>query len=162
MSLLLSGQDPETGRGLSRDEVRDQVLVFLLAGHETTATAVTFALHLLGHHVDVQQRVRDELDDVLGGRTATSEDVPRLTTVRRMFNEAMRLHPPAYIGSQYAATDLELRDHRIRAGSLLPSVYHVHRDPAAWPEPVPRGYSRRHGADAVDPAPTPRVVPAAA
>jgi cytochrome P450 len=65
---LLSARDPATGQGLDDAEVREQVLLFLLAGHETTATALTFTLHLLGHHPDAQQRVRDEVQRVLGGR----------------------------------------------------------------------------------------------
>jgi cytochrome P450 len=78
VSLLLAARDPQTGAPLSTQEVRDQLLIFLIAGHETTATALTFTWHLLGRHPDVQRRVHQELDGVLGGQVPTAGDVPRL------------------------------------------------------------------------------------
>jgi cytochrome P450 len=72
------------------------VLLFLLAGHETTATALTFTLYLLGRHPDAQRRVRDEVRAVLGDRVPTAEDAAQLAYTTRVVKEAMRLYPPAY------------------------------------------------------------------
>src|SRR5882724_8585670 len=78
LNLLLRAQDPDGGEGLSDDEVRDQALIFLMAGHETTATSLTFTFHLLGHHPDVQRRVHEEVDAVLDGPPLTLEGVKAL------------------------------------------------------------------------------------
>lgn len=136
ISLLLQAQDPETGRGLTREEIRDQVLVFLLAGHDTTATGLTFALHLLGHHPDIQRSVHEEIDQVLDGRPPTVDDIGDLATVTRVFEEAMRLHPPAYTIGRHAARDWQLCGYHIPAGTaVLASVANVHRDPTVWEQP---------------------------
>jgi cytochrome P450 len=94
VSLLLAARDPQTGAPLSTQEVRDQLLIFLIAGHETTATALTFTWHLLGRHPDVQRRVHQELDGVLGGQVPTAGDVPRLAYTAMAVKEALRLYPP--------------------------------------------------------------------
>ena len=100
LSLLLRARDPDAigADALDDTEIRDQVLVFLLAGHETTATALTFALHLLGRHPEVQQRVRVEADEVLGADNAvpTAEQITALTYTTQVVKEAIRLYPPAY------------------------------------------------------------------
>jgi cytochrome P450 len=83
VSLLPAARDPETGAPLSTQEVRDQVLIFLIAGHETTATALTFTCHLLGRHPQAQRRVHRELDEVLGGRPPPPTTWPGLPTPAR-------------------------------------------------------------------------------
>lgn len=104
LSLLLTVTDPETGEGLSHEDVRDQAGVMLLAGYDTTSTAMTFALHLLGHP-EWQDAVRDEVRSVLDGRPATTHDAPALALTRRVVDEALRLHPSAYITSRSATAD---------------------------------------------------------
>ena len=81
---------------MSDQEIRDQVLIFLLAGHETTSTALTFTVHLLGRHPDTQDAVHSEIADVLGGRAPHADDIARLTRTEMAVKEAMRLYPPAY------------------------------------------------------------------
>lgn len=93
LGRLLEAHD-EAG-SLSDAEVRDQVLIFLLAGHETTSTALTYTLHLLGRHPDEQCRVRAEAVSVAGGRALTAEDVPTLEYTTMVLKEAMRLYPSA-------------------------------------------------------------------
>ena len=93
---LLAAARGEDGERLDATELRDQVLIFLLAGHETTATALTFALHLLGKHPDEQQRVREEVDALLGdGHRPTAEDYNALPQLTRVLKESMRLFPAA-------------------------------------------------------------------
>jgi cytochrome P450 len=94
LSLLVDARD--NGEQLDDAEIRDQVLIFLLAGHDTTALALTFALHLLGRHSDAQRRLRDEVDTVLRGRAPTAEDLDALAYTTMVLKEAMRLYPPAW------------------------------------------------------------------
>jgi cytochrome P450 len=136
ISLLLSAQDPETGARLSRQEVRDQVLIFLLAGHETTSTALTFTLQLIGRHPQVQADLRREAVGVLGGRPPRADDIARLPRTAMAVKEAMRLYPPAYAVGRLAEADVSLGGHRIPAGSIiLLSPWVTHRRADLWPEP---------------------------
>ena len=136
LSLLLTVEDPETGQGLSHDEIRDQAGVMLLAGYDTTSTAMTFALHLLGHHPQWQDAVRDEVRSVLDGRPATTDDAAALTLTRRVVDETLRLHPSAYITSRSATRDAEVGGHAIPAGGVVATSFHaLHRHPDLWPDP---------------------------
>ena len=136
ISLLLAARDPETGKPMSQQEIRDQVLIFLLAGHETTSIALTFTLHLLGCHPDVQAAVHREITEVVGGRTPQTEDIPRLTFTEMAIKEAMRLYPPAYSLGRIAEHEAIIGGYRIPAGSIiLLSQWTTHRRPDLWPEP---------------------------
>lgn len=142
LSLLLTVEDPETGRGLDHEEVRDQAGVMLLAGYDTTSTAMTFALHLLGQHPDWQHAVREEVRGVLGApstdpdRRLTADDVGQLDVTRRVLDETMRLHPSAYITSRSALHDTEVGGYPVPAGSVVATSFHaLHRHPDVWPDP---------------------------
>ncbi len=136
LSLLLTVEDPETGEGLTHDQIRDQAGVMLLAGYDTTSTAMTFALHLLGHHPDWQEAVRDEVREVLAGRPATTDDAANLELTRRVVDEALRLHPSAYITSRSATRDTEVGGFAIPEGGVVATSFHaLHRHPDLWPEP---------------------------
>ena len=136
ISLLLAARDPETGRPMSQQEIRDQVLIFLLAGHETTSIALTFTLHLLGCHPEVQAAVHREITEVLGGRTPQTEDIPRLRFTEMAVKEAIRLYPPAYSLGRIAEHEAIIGGYRIPAGSIiLLSQWTTHRRPDFWPEP---------------------------
>ena len=136
LGLLLDAQD-EAG-SLSDAEVRDQVLIFLLAGHETTSTALTYTLHLLGRHPDQQKRVRAEVESVAGERTlATAEDVPSLEYTTMVLKEAMRLYPSAPFLGRRAVEEDQICGYRIPAGAevvLAPWITHLHPDFWYWPE----------------------------
>jgi cytochrome P450 len=134
LSLLLAARDG--AEALSDTEVRDQVLIFLLAGHDTTAIALTFALHLLGHHPDVQMRLHAEVEDALNGRTPGAEDVERLPYTAMVLKEAMRLYPPAWgIGRRCSADD-EIGGRLVPGGAdVLVSPWVTHRHPEFWDEP---------------------------
>jgi len=137
VSRLLAARDPETGDPLSPGEVRDQVLIFLLAGHETTSTALTFALHLLGHHPEVQDRVRREAVEVLGGRAPVADDVAHLPYADMVVREAMRLYPPAFAVGRYTPRAATVAGHDLPAGSVVVvSPWATHRHPEFWPEPA--------------------------
>jgi cytochrome P450 len=117
-------------------QVRDEALIFLLAGHETTSSALTFTLQLLGRHPDEQQRVADELADVLGSRRPTVGDLPALRRTAMVLKEAMRLYPPVYALARHAEREDEIGGHRIPPGSLLVvSQWATHRHPRFWDDP---------------------------
>jgi cytochrome P450 len=137
LTRLRAARDPETGDPLSDQELRDQILVFLLAGHETTAGALTFSLHLLGRHPAAQEAVASELAEVLDGRPAPSpEDLPRLVRTRAALLEGMRLYPPAYLTERMVATETTLRGHTLpRRVMVVVAPWSTHRHPEFWPDP---------------------------
>jgi cytochrome P450 len=136
ISLLLAARDPHTGTPLRPQQVRDQVLIFLLAGHETTSTALTFTCHLLGRHPGVQRRVGREIDQVLAGRAPTVDDVDRLPYTTMVIKEALRLYPPAYALGRLAPDGDRIGGHDIPPGAIiLLTSWATHRRPDLWPAP---------------------------
>jgi cytochrome P450 len=133
---LLAARDPHTGAPLSGSEVRDQLLTFLLAGHETTSTALIFTMHLLGHHPDRQHRLQQELDTVLNGRRITAGDIGRLTYTTMAIKEAMRLYPPAHTLGRRTPTGDRISGYSIPPGAtVILSPWVTHRRPDLWPQP---------------------------
>ena len=136
LSLLLRARDPDTGAAMDVQQVRDEALVFLLAGHETTSTALTLTLWLLARHPAEQQLVHDELDSVLAGRTPTAADAQALARTTMVINETMRLYPPAYLLARRSEADQEIGGYAIPAGITVGvSQYATHRHPAFWQDP---------------------------
>lgn len=136
LTRLLQAQDPEGGEPLSDSEVRDQALIFLLAGHETTATSLTFVLHLLGLHPEIQQRVRDEAIEVLGDRLPEHADVDRLAYTTMACKEAMRLYPAVYTIPRLVERDDVVGGFTLPAGSVAAvSSWVSHRHPDFWDDP---------------------------
>ncbi|GAA5015642.1 cytochrome P450 [Kitasatospora paranensis] len=133
---LLAAARGEDGEQLDAAELRDQVLIFLLAGHETTATSLAFALHLLGMHPEQQKRAREEAFTVLGDRPPRADDLAALPYLTAVLKEAMRLYPAAAVIGRRAVADCEIGGVRIPAGAdVLVAPYVTHRHPAHWPEP---------------------------
>jgi cytochrome P450 len=133
LSTLVLSDDPDR---LSDAEIRDQALTLLLAGHETTANALAFALHLLARDPALEARVHAEVD-TLEGRTPGAEDVERLETCRGLFAEALRLYPPSWAMGRQTVEDHPVGELVVPKGDLvvLPQ-WVVHRDPRWWPEPT--------------------------
>jgi cytochrome P450 len=133
LSRLLRARDADTGAAMDVQQVRDEALIFLLAGHETTSTALTFTLNLLGRHPREQHLIREELDAVLGGRPPTVDDFPSLERTAMAVKEAMRLYPPAYATGRLSEDDDEIGGYPIPAGSyVVVSQYATHRHPGFW------------------------------
>lgn len=129
---LLAASDPETGRRLSDNEIRDQLIVFLGAGHDTTATTLTYALWQLGRHPQLQARAAAEVAE-LGDRELTADDVAALPYTVAVLHEALRLCPPGPANPRTAMQDIDVDGYRVPAGSLVVyGVYAVQRDPALW------------------------------
>jgi cytochrome P450 len=131
-ALLAASGEPD---GLRPDEVHDHVITLLMAGHETTATALTWTMYLLGSHPEVQAMVHAEVD-ALHGRIPTFEDVATLSYTRAVISEAIRLYPPAWIIGRATTRDFSLGGWDVPAGSLVAaSPLLLHRDPRWFPEP---------------------------
>ncbi|HXG67794.1 MAG TPA: cytochrome P450 [Blastocatellia bacterium] len=138
LSMLLMAQDEEGDKtGMTDLQVRDEAMTLFLAGHETTANALTWTWYLLSQHPEVEAKLHAELDSVLAGRLPTFEDVPRLPYTEMVFAEAMRLYPPAWVIGRMALNDYQAGDYSIPARSIiLMSQYVTHRDPRYYPDPL--------------------------
>jgi cytochrome P450 len=137
LSMLLLAQDAEgDGQGLTDQQIRDEVVTIFLAGHETTASALTWSWYLLAQHPAAQRRLRAELDEVLGDRLPTLDDLPRLPYASGVFSEALRLYPAAAMIFRRALEDHPVGEYVIPKGSIVMlSQYVMHRDPRFYPNP---------------------------
>jgi cytochrome P450 len=136
LTLLLAARDEATGKGLTHQEVRDEVVTIFQAGHETTALALSWTWYLLSQHPAVERRVHEELETVLGGRMPSFEDLGRLTYTRMVLDEAMRLYPPAHTMSRAAIGEDEVAGHRVAPGTMvIISPWVIHRHRLLWERP---------------------------
>ena len=116
--------------------VRDEMASIFLAGHETTAITLGWAFYLLERHPEVEARVHAELDQVLGGRTPTFEDMPSLVFTRAVIDETLRLYPPVHVFTRQAIGPDEISGHKIPAGAFVTiSSWVLHRHTLWWDEP---------------------------
>ncbi|MBI3924787.1 MAG: cytochrome P450 [Armatimonadetes bacterium] len=135
LCLLLEARDEE-GEALSDEQLRDEVLTIFLAGHETTANALSFTFYLLSRHPEVETKLHRELDSLLGHRPPNTGDLPGLIYTRQVVEEAMRLYPPAWMVARRTLDELELGGFRVPAHSIMVmSQWLLHRDARWWPEP---------------------------
>ncbi len=135
LGLLLSVRDKE-GNPLPLKRVRDEACTFMLAGHETTANALSWMWYLLALNQDARERMLEEVDEVLGGRRATFADAERLPWTQACFMEAMRMFPPAWIIPRQCVREDTIAGHRIPKGAtILIPIHSLHHDPRFWPEP---------------------------
>lgn len=133
---LLAARDPESGQGMSNDQMRDEIITLLLAGHETSATALSWTYFLLAQNRDCEARLVSELDSVLGGRAAVSADLARLPYLKQVVQESMRLYPPVWGIARRTSEAMELGGYRIPAqGYISISMYALHRHPDYWTDP---------------------------
>jgi cytochrome P450 len=136
LSMLLEARDERTGEGMDNKQLRDETLTLLFAGHETTTVALSWTWWLLGTHPEAERRLHEELDVVLADRLPAFEDLPDLPYTRMVFQEAMRLYPPAWVISRRPLKDDEIAGYRIPAGTtVLISPYVTHRNPRYWDDP---------------------------
>jgi cytochrome P450 len=136
LSILLSARDEQDQTGMTDRQLRDEAMTLFLAGHETTALALSWTWCLLARHPDVEQRLTHEARHVLGERPATADDWPKLRFAEHVVQESMRLYPPAFILGREAIEDVTIGDHHLPRGmTVLMSPWVVHRDPRFWPDP---------------------------
>lgn len=138
LSMLILALDTEgDGKGMTNEQLRDEAMTIFLAGHETTANALTWTWYLLSQHEEVEKKLHEELDEVLSDRKLPAfEDVTRLQYTEKVFAESMRLYPPAWAVGRLAIKDVEIGGYQIPKGSLvLMSQYVMHRDPRYYTHP---------------------------
>ncbi len=135
LSMLMAARD-EDGSGMTDRQLRDEILTFLLAGHETTAVSLSWTWYLLSQHPEVEQKLHQELSQVLGGRTPQLEDLPRLPYTDKVVKESMRLYPPAWSLARTVAKEVELGGYRLPVGAnVVMSPWILHRDPRFFNQP---------------------------
>ena len=133
LSMLLLAQDEEDGSALTDEQVRDEAMTLFLAGHETTANAMTFMWYLLSQNSEKEAKLHEELDKVLNGKIPTFEDYPGLKYTEAVFAEAMRLYPPAWAIGRLAIEDTTFGEYVIPKGALvIISPFVAQRDTRFW------------------------------
>jgi cytochrome P450 len=136
LQMLLTEVGEDGGKGLDDREVRDELVTLFLAGHETTAHALTWTWYLLAQSPHAEAELHAELDRVLGGRTPCADDLASLPYTQQVLEESMRLYPPAYIVGRRAAQDTEVGGFHVPRGSeLVLWILLTHRDARWWPDP---------------------------
>jgi cytochrome P450 len=136
LAMLMEARDADTGAGMSDRQLRDEVMTLFLAGHETTANALTWTFMLLAGAPGTEARLHAEVDQVLAGQAPGFEDLPRLPFTSRVIDESLRLYPPAWVVTRAALAPDEIGGYRIDKGdNLLLSQYLTHRHPAFWDRP---------------------------
>ena len=136
LSMLLLAQDEDGGGGMSDQQVRDEALTLFLAGHETTAQALTWSWYLLSQNPDCERKMHEEIQRVLGDREPSFEDLPQLRYTEMVLAEAMRLYPPAWGVGRKAIEACEIGGYELpKGGVVIMSPYVMHRDPRWFPEP---------------------------
>lgn len=136
LSILLLARDEEDGTALTDAQVRDEVMTLLLAGHETTANALTWAFYELGRNPAVLVKLTEEVD-ALGDRELTTADLPQLPYTLAVLEETMRLHPPAYMTGRQALVPIDLGGHQLPAGSIVAiNIRGIHRRADYFPAPL--------------------------
>jgi cytochrome P450 len=133
---LITATDPQTGQPLSDDDICNELVLFVLAGHDTTSTTLTYSLWALGRHPEIQDRLFEEVS-ALGDRPLTPDDVPQLGHTVRVLHEALRLCPPGAGTPRLLKKDLVVDGYRLEAGTMaIVSFYAMHRDPQLWDDPL--------------------------
>ncbi|MBO9583590.1 MAG: cytochrome P450 [Flavobacterium sp.] len=136
LNMLLETRYEDTGEGMSIEQLIDEIKILFIAGHETTANTLTFTLHLLGNHTDVQQRIFDEIVNVEADTDNVVEQLQKMSYTNAVLNESMRLYPPAWITDRQNVEDDSLGEFNIKKDTLIGvSFYELHRNPKYWKNP---------------------------
>lgn len=137
LSMLLEAEDEEAGgQRMSDEQVRDEAMTLFLAGQESTANSLVWTWYLISSHPEVERKIHEEVDSVLGGRLPSLDDLGKLSYTQNVFKEALRLYPPAWALARHVKEDYEVGGYTIPAGAdIFISQYVVHRDPRLYREP---------------------------
>lgn len=136
LNMLLETRYEDTGEGMSVKQLIDEIKILFIAGHETTANALTFTLHLLGNSPDVQEKVFEEITKIELETDDVVEQLQKMTYTNAVLNESMRLYPPAWITDRQNVEDDTLAGFNIKKGTLIGvSFYELHRNPKYWENP---------------------------
>lgn len=136
LGLMVSARDEDTGRPMSRKQIGDELMTFMLAGHETTSNALSWMWRQLSLNPWARERLFDEVDAAIGDRTPTMNDMDSLPWTRACIEEAMRITPPVWTVGRKAREDDEIDGYLVPAGSsVMVLITMIHRDPELWPNP---------------------------
>lgn len=136
LSMLLMAQDEEDGSQMTDLQVRDEALTIFLAGHETTANALTWTWYLLSQHPDVEAKFHAEIDAVLQGRTPTLDDLPQLPWTRLVLAESLRMYSPAWVVGRRVLSEYRVENYVLHPGDIvLMSQAVMHYDRRFWTDP---------------------------
>jgi len=136
LNMLLETRYEDTGEGMSVNQLVDEIKILFIAGHETTANALTFTLHLLGRNPEIQERIFNEITEIEAQTSDIVEQLQGMTYTNAVLNEAMRLYPPAWITDRQNVEDDIIVDYSIKKGTLIGvSFYELHRNPKYWENP---------------------------
>ncbi|MGH8454706.1 MAG: cytochrome P450, partial [Nevskiales bacterium] len=133
---MMMGVRYDDGSAMSDQQIRDEVMTLFLAGHETTALALSFSFALLAQHPEAEARLLEEIHSVLGDRPPTVEDIQRLPYTEKVLKESMRVYPPAWILARQTVREVEIGGYKIPPKAFVSmSEWVTHHDPRWFPEP---------------------------
>lgn len=136
-TLLLNAVDEDTGTGLTHQQLANEILSMIIAGYETTSNSIAWTCYQLAEHPDMQRRVHEEVDSVLGGRVPAFDDLPKLTYTRMVIDETLRLFTPGWQTMRRAVAEDVLGEYRIPQGTnIYLNLFTFHRHPDFWPDPL--------------------------
>ncbi len=137
LDRLLGAKDPDTGRSMDETQLRDEVVTLMLAGHETSANALAWTLHLLGEHPEIEQRLYEEIGVAVGDTPASAVDLNNMPYLKQVVQESMRIYPPVWAIARRSEEPAEYNGFYIPEKSYIGVVpYALHRDPKFWPDPT--------------------------
>jgi cytochrome P450 len=137
LSMLMTAKDADTGEFMTDEQLHDEALIIFFAGHETTASLLTWTSYLMSNNFVVERKLHRELAEVLGGRGPRLEDIPNLPYTRMVLDEALRLYSPVPIVARDLLEDDELAGYQIPKGTLaVVALYNTHRHPEFWERPL--------------------------
>ncbi|MFC0780963.1 cytochrome P450 [Flavobacterium sp. HJSW_4] len=136
LNMLMETRYEDTGESMSMQQLIDEIKVLFIAGHETTANALTFTLHFLGRYPEIQQKIFDEITEIESQTDNIIEQLQKMTYTNAVLNESMRLYPPAWITDRENVEDDSLTEFKIKKKTLIGvSFYELHRNPKYWNNP---------------------------
>ncbi|MGQ7946324.1 cytochrome P450 [Flavobacterium sp. WC2509] len=136
LQFLMDTRYEDTGEGMSVTQLIDEIKILFIAGHETTANALTFTLYLLAKHPDIQQKVWQEISEIESQTNDTVEQLQKMTYINAVLNESMRLYPPAWIIDRQNVVDDTIASYHVKKQTLIGvSFYELHRNPKYWKDP---------------------------
>lgn len=136
LSMFIQARDEETGETMSKEQIRDELMTFIIAGHETTSNHLSWTLYLLSQHPEIRRRLEDELDENIAGDMPTLEEVRKLEFLEKVMDESLRIYPPAWTVEREPLEDDEFDGYLIEAGSIVVvGPYFVHHNANVWPNP---------------------------
>lgn len=146
LQMLLEARYEENNEGMTDQQVLEEAIILFVAGHETTANAMAWTWYLLSQHPECVQKIRTELDTVLGNKTPSFDQLPQLEYLTQVIQESMRIYPPAWITDRVAIEDDEIKGHFIPKDSMVIAyIYGMHHDPDIWENPeafLPERFSK--------------------